>query len=328
MSVPQKGRILYGVIALVVSAGVFLSYFSISGSWNFSPAAFPKMLSGTADRPYVYRQLIPIISKFTAWLIPQSVVELSQKAPYILKNTINLLSQGVYPREAIIAMILMYFCLVGFIFAERALLKQLEYPQDAQQIIPIVLTILILPLTVFHGYIYDLPQLFLFTLGLLLIVRKQWHFYLPILAITTLNKETSIFLIVIFALYFFRSLSRKTYFILLIEQSIIYIFVHGLIVYLYRNNPGQLIYWTIEFHIQEYSQYPITFLITLLFLGSILFLVFRGWQYKPFFLQVSFSVFFMFLVLFFAAGREMEFRVFIDILPVFGTLMFPYSKAV
>jgi hypothetical protein len=208
MPTQKKDRILYGVIALVVSAGVFLSYFSISGSWNFNPAAFPKMLTGTADRPYVYRQLVPVISKFTAWLVPQWAIELFQKGPDTLKNTINLLSQGIYPREAIAAIILIYFCLLGFIFAERALLKQLEYPQEAQQIIPIVLTILVLPLTVFHGYIYDLPQLFLFTLGLLFIVRKQWHFYLPLLAIATLNKETSIFLIMIFALYFFRSLSR------------------------------------------------------------------------------------------------------------------------
>jgi Gpi18-like mannosyltransferase len=328
MSAPKKDRILYCVVALVVSAGVFLSYFSISGSWNFNPAAFPKMLTGTADRPYVYRQLIPVISKFTAWLVPQWAIELFQKGPDILKNTINLLSQGIYPREAIIAIILIYSCLVGFIFAERSLLKQLEYSQDAEQIIPIVLTILILPLTVFHGYIYDLPQLFLFTLGLLFIVRKQWHFYLPLLAIATLNKETSVFLMVIFALYFFRSLDRKTYFVLLIAQTIIYVFVHGLIVYLYRNNPGQSIYWTIELHIHQYSQYPITFLVTLLFFGAILFLVFKGWQSKPVFLRISFSVFFMFLVLFFAGGREMEFRVFIDILPIFGTLMFPYRKAV
>ena len=324
----MRGRILYIVAALIVSAGVFPAYLSISGSWNLDPASFPKMLAGTADRPYVYRQLIPVISKFTAPLVPQWVIDFFQKTPDILKSKINVLSQGTSPREAIIAVILMYSCLIGFIFTERALLKQLGYSQEEEQVIPIVLTILILPLTVFFGYIYDLPQLFLFTLGLIFMVRKQWHFYLPVLTIATVNKETSIFLIMIFALYFFRSLSRKTYLGLLTVQSIIYIFVHGLIVYLYRNNPGQPIDWTIEFHIKQYTHYPITFLVTLLFFGVILFLVFKGWQYKPFFLRISFSIFFIVLILFFTAGREMEFRVFMDILPIFGTLMFPYRKAV
>ena len=328
MPVQKKGGSLYWAAALAVSAGVFVPYFAVSGSWNFEPATFPKMLEGTADRPYVYRILVPLISKFAARFVPPGLIGLAQRAPASLQTTINSLSQGVYPREALIAVIVMYGCLVGFIFAEKALLRQLEYSHDAEQIVPIVLTILILPLTVFHGYIYDLPQLFLFTLGLLFMARKQWHFYLPLLTIATLNKETSIFLVVIFALYFFRTLSPRAYFVLLAAQSTIYVLVHGLIVYVYRNNPGQPIDWTLGYQIDQYTHYPITFLVTLLFFGAILLLVLKGWQEKPIFLRRSFSVFFIVLLLFFVAGREMEFRVFIDILPIFGTLLFPYKSAV
>ena len=328
MSVKKAGKVLYWVVVFAVSACVFWIYLSISGSWNFEPASFPKMLEGTADRPYVYRLLIPVISKFTAWLIPSWLIDVSQKAPYSIKYIINVLGQGKYLREAIVAVILMYFSLVGFIFTERSLLKYLEYSPEAEQIIPIVLSIFILPLTLFHGYIYDLPQLFLFTLGLVFLLRKQWHFYLPLLALVTANKETSIFLIVIFALYYFQSLNRKAYFLLLGAQLMVYVLIHGLTLYLYRNNPGNVLLWTGGLQLSEYIHYPITFLVTILFFGIILFLVFKDWQYKPFFLRISFSVFFMILVLFFVGGREMEFRVFIDILPIFGTLMFPYTKSV
>ncbi len=325
---PSKtvNRIIYIVIVLIVSTGIFFSYLYVTGSWNFDPATFPAMMEGTADRPYVYRVLMPLISKSMARIIPEWFVGLSQKAPDTLKTMINSLSQGVYIRDAILAVSLMYLSLVGFIFAEGTLLKELEYSDDAQRAIPMLLAILILPLTMYHGYIYDLPQLFLFTLGLIFLLRRQWPLYLPLLILATLNKETSIFLVVIFALYFFRSLDRKTYIILLAAQTIIYLVVHGWFMYLYRNNPGDILVWTLNLHITQYTKYPITFLVTLFFFGGILFMVFKGWRSKPFFLRISFIVFFMMLVLFFVGGREMEFRVFIDILPIFGTLLFPYMR--
>ncbi len=321
------GRILYATIALALAAVVFIIYLSISGTWSFGPATFPKMMAGTADRPYVYRILIPTISKWAAPLVPQWLIDLFSKAPESVRKTINALSEGVYTREAIVAVILMYGSLVGFIFAEKSLLKQLNYPKDETRIIPFILTIMILPLTVFFGYVYDLPQLFLFTATLVFMLRRQWRLYLPLLIIATLNKETSAFLIVIFALYCFRTLNQKQFIVLLAVQAIIYIAVHGAIMFLYRNSPGSSIDWNIHYHIQQYTRYPITFLVTLLLFGGIFWMVFKGWREKPLFLRTSFNVFFIILVLFFVAGREMEFRVFIDILSIFGTLMFPYKIA-
>jgi hypothetical protein len=46
---------------------------------------------------------------------------------------------------------------------------------------------------------YDMPSLFLFMLGLLLLYEKKWWLYYPVFILATLNRETSCFLTLIYA---------------------------------------------------------------------------------------------------------------------------------
>lgn len=134
-------------------------------------------------------------------------------------------------------------------------------------------------------------------------------------------------LIVIFAVYYFRRLPRKEYAILLGTQVAIFLILRAMILYAYRDNPGVTIFWSYRYHLDQYTSYPFTLIFTLILLGAIVVLMARDWQKKPVFLRSASIVFPFTVLLFFLAGMPMEFRVFLDILPVFGTLLFSPHKA-
>src|SRR6185295_1359057 len=63
----------------------------------------------------------------------------------------------------------------------------------------------ILPFNYFNlpYYPYDIPSVMFFTLGLLLVYDRDWRWFYPLFVAATLNRETSIFLVVVvvFVLY-------------------------------------------------------------------------------------------------------------------------------
>src|SRR6185437_13156287 len=75
-------RMLLVAVYFLAAAASFSGYFS---KWHFRddmPAAsLPKMLDGTADRPYVYRQLLPAIANGIERALP---VQLKQRADALL----------------------------------------------------------------------------------------------------------------------------------------------------------------------------------------------------------------------------------------------------
>ena len=55
-------------------------------------------------------------------------------------------------------------------------------------------------LPVFYRYVnydYDLPQVFLFTWGLLLLAKRRWRSFYPVFALGAFSKETTLLLVVI-----------------------------------------------------------------------------------------------------------------------------------
>jgi len=321
-----RGKILYFISVVLVSAGIFLVYLPISRVGTDNATSLPNMLEGRANRPAAYRILMPLLAHLGASSVPDWIVRAFQNASPGLSAAFQLFSNNKYPREAIVILTLMFLSLAGLIFIEKYFLRVLGYTRNEQLILPFVIAILILPFTVHFGYIYDLPQIFLFTCCLVLMHRQRWITYLALLGIATLNKETSVFLIVVFALYFFRALRFRAYLLLLTLQGAIFLSIRAITTYLYRNNPGNTLPWTIQFHIDQYSSHPAILVFTMIFLSAIIFFAMKDWGRKPIFLRYSFSVFFLTLALFFTSGMPMEFRVFLDSLPVFGILLSPHGK--
>lgn len=317
---------IYCLIVLLVSAGVFAAYLSINNI-GAGPGNLPQLLQGTADRPAVYRVLIPTLAKSGSHLIPPETTAALQNVPEnnMLTRAFHRISGDQYPEEAFCVLVLLYLSLTGFAYLEKSLLRDLGYSKQEQLALPLTLLIMILPFSVHFAYIYDIPQFFLSAACLLLMYRKKWIVYLAVFAIAVLNKETSLFITFVFATYHFGRLPGKRYLLLLVSQLAIFAVLRTAITYTYRNNPGSPILWSPVHHMEQYQNHPLTLIVTAALFGGILFLMFTNWKRKPVFLRHASSLFGIMLILFFLAGMPMEFRVFLDALPVFGIMIFPPS---
>jgi hypothetical protein len=76
---------------------------------------------------------------------------------------------------------------------------------DSLQILDLVgvsAVLALLPFMIYSKRVYDLSALFLFTLGLLLLAKGRWGWFLLVYLLGCLNKETTLFLTLVFAACF------------------------------------------------------------------------------------------------------------------------------
>lgn len=222
----------------------------------------------------------------------------------------------------------MFCSLIGLAYAQKKFIKQLGMQSNEQVILPLLTQLCILPLSIFFAYYYDLPQVFLITLSLGFLQECDWKNYLVTLALASLNKETSVFLILVFIIYYFPRLPRKTFVMLLIGQTVTYAIIRFGLIYVYRNNPGATVYFTLKNHYDQYLSYPPSLIFTLMFFLGAGFLILRDWKRKHAFLRASSVMIVFILILFFTSGMPVEFRVFLDALPIIVLLIYPSSDAV
>ena len=317
------GKFLFATLVVLNSIWIFYAYLSVTQMGTFEPAKLSRALEGTAERPYVYRQLVPLLSRGLAPFIPTGLVESLSGAPYPISKTFAALSEAGYQREAASVLVLIFFSLVGFAYAQRYFLRTLGLTDPREQLIlPLLAQILILPFTIFFGYIYDIPQIVLITLCLVFLLQRRWMAYFLALALASLNKETSVLVILVFIIFYWSRLPRNSVINLMLAQTAIYAAIRAILVYTYRDNPGAPMLITLRTHYEQYIAYPPSILITLIFFAPLIFLMLRGWKRKHAFLQAGSAMFVVLLGLFFVAGMPVEFRVFLDALPIVAALIY------
>ncbi|HWW88763.1 MAG TPA: hypothetical protein VNZ26_34460, partial [Vicinamibacterales bacterium] len=136
-------------------------------------------------------------------------------------------------------------------------------------------------------YVYDYPQLFLFTLGLVLLCRENLIAYYPLLFLGVFSKETNILLVLVF---FVTNLRRSVSARLLSHTAAqLALFLIGTLFlrWRYRTNPG----FVVEWHLLDHNLgwllhrvHPGTLTDALVSLGVTGFIV-QGWKQKPRFLR-------------------------------------------
>jgi hypothetical protein len=310
-------------LVLLNSAWIFYAYLAVTQMGTFEPAKLSRLLEGTAERPYVYRQLMPLLARSLSPVIPQALAEMLSSAPFPIRKTFEALSEGGYHRAAAVVLTLIFFSLVGFAYAQRYFLTTLGLTSSSEQLsLPLLAQVMILPFTIFFGYIYDLPQVLLLTLCLAFLLERRWPGYFIALALASLNKETTVLVIPVFIIYYWSRLPRRTFITLLLAQGGVYAVLRFVLLYLYRDNPGTPMLITLRMHYEQYVAYPPSVLITLVFFAPLIYLMLRGWKHKHPFLRAGFVMFVMLLGLFFLAGMPVEFRVFLDALPVIAALIY------
>lgn len=166
--------------------------------------------------------------------------------------------------------------------------------------------------------VYDAPTVMFFTLSLAFFQRRQLLAYELVFPLACLNRETTVLLVVLFAVYFFPRLDRRVYCVHLLCQAIVYglVFV-ALRYWLFASAPGTAVEFRLQENLLMYVRSPMT---TLLFLcGTVTLLVFVAykWQRAPVLMRTAFLVFAPILaVMYLLIGQTFEVRVFMELVPV------------
>jgi hypothetical protein len=177
------------------------------------------------------------------------------------------------------------------------------------------------------GYVYDFTTLFLFTLSLLIMSVRRWDAYLLVFALATLNKETSVFLVLIFGLYFFSRLPRRQFLLLSIVQLGLYGVIQAAVRYTYRANPGTAFQWHVASQLEVVEQALTTAPATVAFITASLValaaLIMYGWTMKPPLLRAAIWILPFFLLLYAAGGYPGEIRAMLEVYPILALLIVP-----
>jgi hypothetical protein len=190
------------VCAMVLN--IFMQTRSLEeGSKSFGLAA---MLDGSAERPYVYRHLVPMIASNAAELIPAEDRDAFVKYhfdKYHLKQ--QYFGKAKYANQTIepwtpsyaikyhFVYLMMFLSLVGLAYLLRFLGGALIQGTQLFVLTMPILFLLLLPMSFIHGdFFYDFPELF-FLCGLLLAAAKShYKWWVILLPLATLNKESNV----------------------------------------------------------------------------------------------------------------------------------------
>ena len=316
-------KFFYRTIIALISFYVLIAFVKLPQINGYKRAMFSEMIDGTAWKPFVYRTLLPTTVRLISEVIPDKVhktltekVESNKSAMLVLEK---FKWESEFITEYLVAMVLMYSTLLGFVFAFRRLFDEIySSPLWFKNIISIILLLAIPAMfqPQYSNYIYDFPSLFLFTLGLLLLRQKKWRYFLILFFISCFNKETIILLTLIFAIHFYKDaeISRKLYYQLIAAQLMIFAAIKILLYILFMNNPGGFV----EFHLIDrnyllFNGYSLTTFVVLL----IIFLsIFSKWNEKPKFLKDALWIAVPLLILTLFFGFFDELRDYYEVFPI------------
>jgi hypothetical protein len=210
MSVPglpraMTRRIVLLCVYVIVAGASFCGYFSKYAFHDDSPhAAMLLMLDGTADRPYVYRQLIPFTANLAEKAVPKAMKDrfinhLRDEFPKYdwITNTFARATGAANPAYTLryyLAYGLVFVSLVCALLTLRLLCLALTGNEAAATLAPLAFAIA-MP----AGNFWDFPELFFMAAAVWIAVRGRLWWLIPLTLVATVNKESFLFFVV--ALY-------------------------------------------------------------------------------------------------------------------------------
>jgi len=316
-----ENKFIYSFIIAIISLYVLIAFVKLPGINGYKRAMFPEMIYGTAWKPFVYRILVPTTIRLINGIVPEkvqnSLTEQFENNSFLSLVLQKLKWESESITEYIIAMVLMYIFLIWFVIVFRKLFFEIyDSPKWFGNLISILLLFALPPMFQYYSYIYDFPTLFFFTFGLLLLRQRNWKLFLILFFISCLNKETTILLTLIFAIYFYKDLtiSRKFYFQFIAIQLIVFIAVKILLYIIFINNAGGFV----EFHLidRNYLLFNGYSLVTLAVLVIIFLTLFSRWNEKPKFLKDAMWIAVPLVILTLFLGFFDELRDYYEVFPV------------
>jgi hypothetical protein len=280
------------------------------------------MLDGTAFKPYIYRALVPTLLRCIDFLSPNSIesfinLRLSERFPYFIDH------YHISPDLGYLGLWSVAFYLISLLIYCRLLYLggyHIVGLPKAQAAITPLLGLLMLPPFFRQGYIYDLPQLALFSACLYLMFRQSWKLYFVLFLVLSFNKETSIIILFAYVAAYIGKHSVKNVLAIGLSHILMYGVVRLLLEEIFRSNPGVSMQMHIVDQIKVYSE--IWTFGALIQFGMAIFIIIYRWTNKPFFLRRSLILTAPLVLLFIVGGSPGEYRVFYEVVYVVTLLAF------
>jgi hypothetical protein len=200
------------------------------------------MRNGTASLPYVRRILVPILLRSTEAALPTRVKALLANPANLPRLQQNLVWAKDDPLDCLVCTLIWSVFFALFLFAFEG--ECAFYASSTQQpLLPLALTLatclLILAMLRDFCYIYDPPTLAFAVLALRSIRKQDPRLLILITALFALNRETAAIVPgMVFLYWIYRHQPRRAFSQAAILGTI-YLIITALIVYHFRNNPGE-----------------------------------------------------------------------------------------
>ncbi|HWR65426.1 MAG TPA: hypothetical protein VN364_04860, partial [Bellilinea sp.] len=284
---------------------------------NANPlVAFADMMSGTAIRPPVTRVLTPWLTNGLGLLFPPNIHEGAEGLLTGKGLLPDLLREYRVPDgfalEGAINLTIQFLCILGFAFALKALIGAVfKLPRMVPELLTLVGLFGLSPM-MFFAYIYDLPNLFLCTLGLYCIAAGKKVAFFAVFVLAIFNKETAAVLAVPGVLLFWDLKKPVISRILAGTGTLIAVAlaIRLSLAFAYRGNPGGVFEFHLPDSLEMLRDYPILGIVSILAAAGMLWLIFGGWKRKPAVAVLGAVPGLLLLVLWFIGSVSFEFREF------------------
>jgi hypothetical protein len=334
--IPPSLKAVYQIVVLLLivlaAYSAFLSFVRFKGvdDTTWMPASFKEMVEGTAWKPFVTRSLLPwTVKQLSRGLTPEIrqgierwVYNTPEVAIIVYRHNYNRL----YLPEIMIGWALIYLSILGFGFSLRSLFDAVFVaPFWARDLVTLAGLLCIPLMFKFNNYIYDMPVLFLFTLGLALMARRRWIAFTILYVLAVINKETTILLTWIFLIHFGlgRQLPWRQYLTLAAIQGTLWVAIRAAIDFRFRNSPGDHLKIRMSHNIWVVENLGAQHVLLLAILIAGIFLY---WTRKPPFLRHSISIMIPLLGLTWFLGWINETRDYYEAYPA-AVLLYAHTLA-
>jgi hypothetical protein len=320
-----ENKIIFSTLLAVISFYVLIVFVKNPGMNTYDRAMFHDVIYGTAYKPYVYRMIAPAAIRTITTLIP---VNIQDELSRLVENNGNIKAvmdkfhwESKEITEYLVACLLLYLFLIVFLFTFKKLFGLIySAPEWFANIVTVFTLFGLTAMFEYYSYVYDFPALFFFTLGLVFILLRRWKAFLVLYSISCFNKETTILLTLVFAVYNFRNSEMEKYFYrnMILVQLAVFTAIRVLLYFIFIDNPGGMI----EVHLFDrtyllWNGYTLTtFVIWLV----IILLVFSNWREKPKFLKDALWIAVPLILFTFSLGVWDEWRDYYEVYPVIALL--------
>lgn len=169
--------------------------------------------------------------------------------------------------------------------------------------------------------IYDLPTAVCFALGLACLARGLWREYMWIFILGCVNRETTLLLTLVFAVYMFKRMNRRVWFWGICLQGLILVLVRVQVMIIFAGSDGSAFWFRPLENLEAFALSPWLSAAHLAGFTLVLWMCVRNWKRKPALLRTAFAVLMpISLGLYWVLGNAFELRVFAEVFPVVWVL--------